>query len=201
MFGHLNPIDEIAVAFCRRRERQCSRLGIAGNGSRPRAVRQLPGYRFEGRKDGSLHVRIRAIRRGARRRARLGYIKKKYRAKVIRTPSSFNLRSPWTYGALVNHIWSFAGNEDRADVNSTFLQPFISYTTPDAWTFAVNTESTYDWESDEWSVPVNFQVSKLVKFGEQPVSITAGARYWAAAPDNGPQGWGARLAVTFLFPK
>lgn len=108
---------------------------------------------------------------------------------------------PWTYGALANHIWSFAGNDDRADVNSTFLQPFVSYTTPDAWTFALNTESTYDWESDEWSVPVNFQVSKLVKFGEQPVSITAGARYWAAAPDNGPQGWGARLAVTFLFPK
>ncbi|WP_050577424.1 hypothetical protein [Sinorhizobium arboris] len=108
---------------------------------------------------------------------------------------------PWTYGALANHIWSFAGDDDRADVNSTFLQPFLSYTTPDAWTFAVNTESTYDWESDEWSVPINFQVSKLVKVGEQPVSITAGARYWAAAPDNGPQGWGARLAVTFLFPK
>ncbi|MFQ6182696.1 MULTISPECIES: hypothetical protein [Sinorhizobium] len=108
---------------------------------------------------------------------------------------------PWTYGALANHIWSLAGNDDRADVNSTFLQPFVSYTTPDAWTFALNTESTYDWESDQWSVPVNFQVSKLVKFGEQPVSITAGARYWAAAPDNGPQGWGARLAVTFLFPK
>ncbi len=108
---------------------------------------------------------------------------------------------PWTYGALVNHIWSFAGKDDRADVNSTFLQPFVSYTTPDAWTFAINTESTYDWEGDEWSVPVNFQVSKLVKFGEQPVSITAGARYWAAAPDKGPQGWGARIAVTFLFPK
>ncbi len=41
-----------------------------------------------------MHVRIRAIRRGARRRARLGYIKKKFRAKVIRTPSTFNLRSP-----------------------------------------------------------------------------------------------------------
>lgn len=40
-----------------------------------------------------------------------------------------------------------------------------------------------------------------VTLNVQPVSITAGARYWAAAPDNGPQGWGARLAVTFLFPK
>lgn len=50
---------------------------------------------------------------------------------------------PWTYGALANHIWSVAGNSDRPDISSTFLQPFISYTTPDAWTFSLNTENTY----------------------------------------------------------
>jgi hypothetical protein len=26
-------------------------------------------------------------------------------------------------------------------------------------------------------------------------------RYWAESPDNGPDGWGFRFAVTFLFPK
>lgn len=108
---------------------------------------------------------------------------------------------PWTFGALANHIWSFAGDEDRPDVSNTFLQPFISYTTHDAWTFSLNTESTYDWKSEEWSVPINFQVSKLVKFGAQPVSLSAGARYWATAPENGPEGWGVRVGMTFLFPK
>jgi hypothetical protein len=106
----------------------------------------------------------------------------------------------WTYGILANHIWSFAGEEDRADISSTFLQPFLSYTTPDAWTFGVNTESTYDWENEEWSVPLNFTVAKLVKFGEQPVSFTVGARYWAEAPETGPDGWGFRGVVTLLFP-
>ena len=108
---------------------------------------------------------------------------------------------PWTYGLLANHIWSFAGDSNRRDVNSTFLQPFVTYTTPDAWTFALNTESTYDWESDEWSVPINFSVSKLVKFGEQPVSLQVGARYWGTAPENGPEGWAVRAGITFLFPK
>ncbi len=108
---------------------------------------------------------------------------------------------PWTYGILANHIWSFAGDDARADVSSTFLQPFISYTTADAWTFALNTESTYDWESESWSVPVNFMVSKLVKFGEQPVSLGAGIRYWAESPEAGPDGLGVRASVTFLFPK
>jgi hypothetical protein len=102
---------------------------------------------------------------------------------------------------LANHIWSFAGQDDRADVNSTFLQPFLSYTTHDAWTFTLNTESTYDWEGDQWSVPVNVMVGKLVKFDQQPVSFTAGLRYWADAPDNGPEGLGFRFVVTFLFPQ
>lgn len=108
---------------------------------------------------------------------------------------------PWTVGGLVNHIWSVAGEGSRPDISSTFLQPFVSYTTSDAWTFTLNTESTYDWKSDQWSVPINFQVSKLVKFGEQPISLTAGARYWATAAESGPDGWGFRVAMTFLFPK
>lgn len=108
--------------------------------------------------------------------------------------------SGWTYGMLANHIWSFAGNDDRRGVSSTFLQPFLSYTTKDAWTFGLNTESSYDWNRHQWSTPLNATVTKLVKLGTQPVSIGGGVRYWAASPDSGPHGWGARLIVTFLFP-
>ncbi|WP_228874942.1 transporter [Paraburkholderia saeva] len=107
----------------------------------------------------------------------------------------------WTYGALANHIWSFAGDGNRSGVSSTFLQPFLNYTTKDAWTFGLNTESTYDWNRHQWSTPINATVSKLLKFGKQPVSIGGGVRYWAASPDSGPHGWGARLVVTLLFPK
>lgn len=107
----------------------------------------------------------------------------------------------WTYGALANHIWSFAGSDERNDVSSTFLQPFLSYTTKDAWTFTLNTESTYDWKADEWSVPINFNVSKLFTVDKQPISLGAGLRYWAAAPDNGPEGLGFRVTLTFLFPE
>ena len=101
---------------------------------------------------------------------------------------------------LANHIWSFAGDDSRADVNSTFLQPFLSYTTPDAWTFTLNTETTYNWTAETWSVPLNFTVAKLLKFGDQPVQLQAGLRYWAESPASGPDGLGGRLGMTFLFP-
>jgi hypothetical protein len=108
--------------------------------------------------------------------------------------------SGWTYGMLFNHIWSFAGDSDRSHVSSTFLQPFLAYTTKDAWTYGLNTESTYDWNAKQWSVPINASVAKLVRFGKQPVSLGLNARYWAESPDSAPHGWGIRFIVTFLFP-
>jgi hypothetical protein len=108
--------------------------------------------------------------------------------------------SGWTYGALFNHIWSFAGDSDRSHVSSTYLQPFLAYTTKDAWTFGLNTESTYDWNAKEWSVPINASVAKLVRFGKLPVSLGLNARYWADSPNSAPHGWGARFVMTFLFP-
>jgi hypothetical protein len=34
-------------------------------------------------------------------------------------------QSGWTYGALVNHIWSVGGSGSQS-INNTFLQPFVS---------------------------------------------------------------------------
>jgi hypothetical protein len=53
---------------------------------------------------------------------------------------------------------------------------------------------------DLWSVPINLQVTKLVRFGTQPVSVGVGLRYWAATTPNGPQGFGFRVIVSPLWP-
>lgn len=110
-------------------------------------------------------------------------------------------QGPWTYGALANHIESFAGESSRADVSATFLQPFVSYVTPQKTTYAVNFESTYDWESESWSVPINLTATQLLRFGNQLVSVGGGVRYWFDAPGGGPEGWGLRLQLTLLYPK
>lgn len=118
-------------------------------------------------------------------------------------PSGVALRQegPWTYGALVNQIWSFAGDDDRQDVNSTYLQPFVSYTTRDAVTVTVNSETTYDWKNEEWSLPINVMVGKVVRFGDQLSNVRVGVRYWADAPQSGPEGFSLRLEFTLLFPR
>jgi hypothetical protein len=105
----------------------------------------------------------------------------------------------WTYGILANHIWSIGGS-GKADISNTYLQPFLTYTTKTHTSFTINSESTYNWETEQWAVPFNFMVSQLIKVGQQRLQLQAGARYWADSPDVGPHGWGGRLTLTFLFP-
>jgi hypothetical protein len=108
---------------------------------------------------------------------------------------------PWTVGMLANHIWGAGGDDSRNNVSATFVQPFLTYTTKTHTTFGANTESTYDWKNEQWTVPLNASVSQLFKIGTQVLQAQVGARYWADAPDNGPEGWGLRLQLTLLFPK
>ena len=105
----------------------------------------------------------------------------------------------WTIGMLANQIWSVGGDNNEQNISSMFLQPFITYTTKTHTTFGINTESTYDWENNRWTVPINLFVSQILKIGKQPISIQFGPRYYAEAPNGGPN-WGLRLNFTLLYP-
>ncbi len=105
---------------------------------------------------------------------------------------------PWTYGAMANHLWS--ADSDGQDVSTTFVQPFVNYLAHTHTTFALNTEATHDAISGTWSVPVHVIVNQLLKVGPQPMSVFVGVRWWADAPDDGPEGLGWRAGTTLLFP-
>lgn len=103
----------------------------------------------------------------------------------------------WSYGALANHLWTVGSKNNNPEINTTLFQPLAIYYGPDNWTFSINAEATYDWTSEAASVPVNVAANKLVSFGNQPVNLGVGARYWAETPEGGPDGWGVRLTATF----
>lgn len=106
----------------------------------------------------------------------------------------------WTCGVLASHLWSYAGNNGRADVSTSFLQPFLSYITKTKTTFGINAEATYDWNGAQCTVPLNLSISQLFKIGGAPMQFTLGWRHYAEGPDGGPE-WGLRAVLTLLFPK
>ena len=118
-------------------------------------------------------------------------------------PSVLALRQTsagWTYGVLANHIWSVAGDDDRAEISSTFLQPFLARQYSGGRTLTVNSESSYDWYGEKWNVPMNLLYSKVTRWGNQTVSYGGGVRYYFETPGDGPD-WGLRLVLTLLFPR
>ena len=65
----------------------------------------------------------------------------------------------------------------------------MAYTFHSAWTVSFQSETTYNWEIEEWSVPFNVAASKLVMMGKLLVSLQAGVGRWLTSPDSGPDGW------------
>lgn len=107
-----------------------------------------------------------------------------------------------TLGALANHIWSFAGDEDRADVNQTFLQPFVSVVTPKGVTLTLVSETTANWnapDGDQWTIPLIAQVSKVVRLGKRPVNLGIGGGPYLDAPQDQPD-WRLRILFVLLYP-
>jgi hypothetical protein len=110
------------------------------------------------------------------------------------------VKGPWTIGGLANHLWDVE-DDPATPTSSSFIQPFGAYTTPNAWTYTLTSESTYDWLAEEWSIPVNFSVSKLAPVAGVPVNWQAGVGYWATTPDAGPEGWRFRLQAQIVIPR
>lgn len=112
------------------------------------------------------------------------------------------LRSPWTIGALVNQVWSFADTSDvdSPGVSQLFVQPFVSWTKR-AWTVTAMSEMTFNWKADDdkASIPIELLGSRLTKIGFLPFSVQVGGGWFAASPDNGPE-WRLRLNFVVLLP-
>jgi len=105
----------------------------------------------------------------------------------------------FTYGILANQIWSVAGWSDQY-ISATYLQPFLSYTTKTYTSFFVNSETTYNWRTDEATAPINVGAQQLLKIHKQIIALEVGYRYYIEKPSGGPD-WGLRFQIIFLFPK
>jgi len=121
-------------------------------------------------------------------------------------PSIVVLAMPgqWVTGFLINNIWSFAGDEEAADVNKMLLQPFINYNFgKTGWYLSFAPIITANWEAEsgnKWIVPIGGTVGKLSRVSGLPLNIQVGAFYNVVKPEFGPD-WSTRVQVQVLLPK
>ena len=116
---------------------------------------------------------------------------------------ALKIQAPWVYGALINNVWSVAGDDDRADVNQMLLQPFVNYNLPKGWYITSAPIITANWEADSdnrWTVPIGAGVGKILRIGKQPINAQLSGYYNVETPDEAAE-WQMRIQVQFLFPK
>jgi len=120
-------------------------------------------------------------------------------------PAAVALAKPghWLFGALVQNVWSYAGDDDAPDVNFFSFQYFINYNFKSGWYISSTPTITADWEADSddrWTIPFGGGVGRLVKFGNQPVDLKLQGFYNVENP-KGTADWSLQLQVKLLFPK
>jgi hypothetical protein len=117
------------------------------------------------------------------------------------TAVALKQNGPLTIGVLANHIWSVEGEDDRADVNNTFMQPFMVYTTPKGMSFTSIIDFNKDWEGDQSWTSIALGATKVTRLGKQMISYGGFVKYWADTTDTTPEGVSFRLQLTLLYPK
>jgi len=121
-------------------------------------------------------------------------------------PSFVALLQPedWTFGILVNNAWSFAGKEERADVNHMLLNLFIVRQLGNGWYANSAPIITADWTAasdEQWIVPLGGGGGKVIMLGGKlPVNLQTQVYYNIVRPDFGPE-WQWRFQAQILLPK
>ncbi len=116
---------------------------------------------------------------------------------------ALTIQGPWLFGALINNVWSFAGDDDRDDVNAMLVQPFVNYNLPNGWYLVSSPIITANWEAasgNTWSVPLGGGVGKIFRIGNQPVNAQIQAFYNVEKPELVGD-WTLRFQLQLLFPK
>jgi hypothetical protein len=102
----------------------------------------------------------------------------------------------WNYGALGQHWWSYAGEDDRESTSFTDVQYFLNYRLSKTELLGMSPNITYDWEADSdnaLTVPVGLGYSDIYMIGKMPVRIAFEAQYAVVRPDDFGYDWNFRI--------
>jgi hypothetical protein len=102
------------------------------------------------------------------------------------------------YGIFPSHQWDVVGTGKGKDYtfNTTQVQAFLKFLPGGGWSVGSLPIMTYDWEGEEWTVPLNLDISKTVKWGATPVKLELELNYYVEQPDAfGPE-WMIGVNIT-----
>jgi hypothetical protein len=108
---------------------------------------------------------------------------------------------PITAGLSANHLWSFAGNSDRPDVNQTTLEYYFYANISRGWWIGTSPVNTANWEAPQdqiWNIPLGGGIGKVVMNSRQPIHLKLEAYRNSELTAVGSE-WSIFFEVEFLL--
>jgi len=118
-------------------------------------------------------------------------------ARLAPKPGGFNI------GALAQHWWSYAGDDDREATSQTDIQYFINYRLSATELVGMTPNIRIDWEADggdRLTLPIGLGYSNVYKFGKLPIRIAAEVQYSLIKPDDVGSDWNFRVLFIPVIP-
>jgi hypothetical protein len=101
----------------------------------------------------------------------------------------------YTLAFFPKHQWDVAGWTDTA-INVTSLQPIFTYLPGGGWNIGTAPNIAYNWENEQWTVPLHLTVGKTVVISGRPWKFAVELDYYVEKSDTfGPE-WMLSFNIT-----
>lgn len=94
-----------------------------------------------------------------------------------------------------NHQWDYAGSGDSS-VSITTLQVIYTYLPGGGWNVGTAPINTYNWENEQWTVPINLNIGKTVTLNGKPWKLSAEINYFVEKNGTFANEWMIGFNVT-----
>ena len=102
-------------------------------------------------------------------------------------------------GIFPQHQWDVAGWGDES-FSTTQIQPVLNLNLGNAWVVSSQPMIQYDWNQEQWNVPLNLQIGKTLQLGKMPLRVQLELDYYVERPDAFAPEWLIGLNITPVVP-
>jgi hypothetical protein len=110
---------------------------------------------------------------------------------------AFHMGEKWILGGVLQHWWSFAGDDDRDDINLTDFQYVIRRKISPTFQIGTGPNIQYNWETEEVSLPIGIGLDNTTKWGNTIFRWGFDFQYYVQQDDEFGPKWNIRL---FFIP-
>jgi hypothetical protein len=105
------------------------------------------------------------------------------------------LSKKFVVGVFPNHQWDVAGSSNL-DISLTTVQAFAVVLPGGGWNVGSIPIMTYDWENEDWSIPLNLAGGRTIILGGRPWRFGLEVNYYVERPDEFGPKWMIGLNIT-----